>query len=78
MQLNRRPEGARAARARSVQMLSVEEARELFDNNSALFVDVRKPEFYERVRIPGAVSIPMKGPAERFWTLPDDRPAVIY
>ena len=65
-------------RLADVPRISVEEARDLMESGNALFVDVRKREHYDRLRIPGAISIPIKGPADRYWSLPRDKDIVVY
>ena len=60
-----------------VPRISAEEAKAFADSGDAIFVDVRKPEYYQRLRIDGATSIPLKGPADRFWQLPRDRVVII-
>ena len=59
-------------------IIGQEEARHMMDAGSALFVDVRRTEQYDRVRIPGALSIPIRGSAEEFFHLPQDRDIIFY
>jgi len=62
----------------NVPRISAHDARTMYDSGEALFVDVRKPEYFQRLRIAGAISVPFKGPAHRFFELPRDRAIVIY
>ncbi len=65
-------------RLADVPRLSADEAKELMDRGTALFVDVRKHDYFQRVRIAGAISVPLRGPADRYWQLPRDRDIIIY
>jgi rhodanese-related sulfurtransferase len=62
----------------NVPLMSQEEARRGLEAGSALFVDVRRPDQYERLRLPGAVLVPIKGHAEGLFKLPKDLDIVIY
>ena len=42
-----------------VQRVTLEESRAAFDNNSAVFLDVRNESSYAANHIPGAISIPL-------------------
>ena len=42
-----------------VQRVTLEESKAAFDNNSAVFVDVRSEASYATGHIPGALSIPL-------------------
>lgn len=64
--------------ASDVQRLSAEEAARRASIDCTVFVDVRKPEYYEKLRIAGAVSVPLKGPADRYWELPRDCDVILY
>jgi rhodanese-related sulfurtransferase len=59
-------------------LISQEDAKRAMDAGSALFVDVRRPDQYERLRLPGAVLVPIKGQAEGFFRLPKDLDIIIY
>ncbi len=65
-------------RLADVPRISADEAKKLMDSGEAIFVDVRKPDYFERLRIAGAISVPIRGPAARFWELPHDRDIIIY
>ncbi len=43
-----------------------------------LFVDVREPDEYAQVRIPGSILIPMSELNERYNEIPEDREVIIY
>lgn len=43
----------------TVERISLEESKAAFDNQEALFLDVRDPSSYEASHIPGAVNIPL-------------------
>ena len=61
-----------------VPRIPADDAKALMDAGSALFVDVRKDDYYDRLHIAGAVSVPLRGPAARFWELPHDRDIIVY
>jgi hypothetical protein len=54
------PEGPSAGVPQEVQRITLEESKAAFDNNSAVFLDVRSAAAYEASHIPGAVSIPLQ------------------
>lgn len=57
----------------NIPRVSVVEAKEAFDQNQAVFLDVRGASFYEDSHIPGALSIPLNELEERMDELdPDD------
>lgn len=49
------PEGTQ-----EVQRVTLEESKAAFDQNSAIFLDVRSETAYEASHIPGALSIPLQ------------------
>jgi rhodanese-related sulfurtransferase len=59
-------------------MISAEDAKRMYDSGNTIFVDVRKPDYFHRLRVAGAISIPLKGSAERYFQLPRDRDIVVY
>jgi rhodanese-related sulfurtransferase len=59
-------------------LIDQEDAKRALDAGSALFVDVRRPDQYDRLRLPGAVLVPIKGEAEHLFRLPQDRDVIIY
>jgi rhodanese-related sulfurtransferase len=61
-----------------IPRITVEEAKRLYDGGDTIFLDVRKPEHYRKLRVNGAISIPLKGPASRYWELPREKDIVIY
>ena len=54
-------------------MIGLEAAKAEFDRGSALFVDVRDYEAFERSHIPGAISLSLKELLRRLGELPRDR-----
>jgi hypothetical protein len=54
------PEGPAVAVPQAVERITLEESKAAFDNNSALFLDVRSEAAYAASHIPGAVSIPLQ------------------
>ncbi len=58
--------------------VDLSQAREWFDTDSALFVDLRGREEYEDSHIPGALSVPLKEILRRVDELPRDRPIIFY
>ncbi len=56
--------------------ISLEEAKALYDQGRAVFVDVRAPDRYEQAHIPGALSIPLRDLARRLGEVPRDRSVV--
>ena len=69
---------AAAQGTEQVARTSPEDARKAFDDGSALFVDVRGTEDYERGHIPGALSIPVSGRVAPYLSLPHDRDVILY
>jgi len=57
--------------------ISVEQAREAFDKGIE-FIDIREPEEFDQVRIPGARLIPMSQMNSRLQELPKETDAVVY
>ena len=58
--------------------IELQEAKAEFDRGTALFVDVRKPDDYERSHIPGAATMPLKELFLRSEELPRDRLLIFY
>lgn len=54
------PEIPGVAVPQQVERITLEESKAAFDNDSALFLDVRSEAAYEASHIPGAVSIPLQ------------------
>jgi len=67
-----------AARTQQVPRTDLEEAKRRFDAGTTIFVDVRPPEEYAYAHIPGAISIPVSGPPESYFSLPRDRDIILY
>jgi hypothetical protein len=42
-----------------VERINLTQAKEAHDSNSAVFVDVRDPAYYQTSHIPGALSVPL-------------------
>lgn len=59
-------------------LMGPDEAKQAMDSGKALFVDVRRPDQFERLRIPGAVSIPIRGSVDRLFDLPENLPVILY
>ena len=63
-------------------VVPLDEARELFLNQSALFLDARPSESYRQGHIKGAVSLPLSDLGERYVAvlaeLPQDEPIITY
>ena len=59
------------------KIISVDEAREMIDDG-AFLLDVRTPEEYQQVHIPGSTLIPLDTLASRANELPQDETIVIY
>lgn len=57
--------------------IGLEEAKALYDQGGAVFVDVRAPEKFEEAHIPGALSISLRELARRLGEVPRER-AVIF
>lgn len=64
--------------ASDVPRISADEAASKAISDCTVFVDVRKTEYYDRLRIAGAISVPLKGPADRYWELPRDCDVILY
>lgn len=56
--------------------ISLEEAKKLFDEGRAVFVDVRSPTSYRFSHIPGSINIPLRELPRRMGELPKDLPIV--
>ena len=54
------PSSPNAEAPQEVQRVTLEESKAAFDNNSAVFLDVRSESSYAASHIPGAVSIPLQ------------------
>ena len=67
-----------AAAPQEVQRVSLEESKGAFDNNSAIFLDVRSEEAYATGHIPGALSIPLDDLEGRLTELDPDRWTITY
>ena len=52
--------------------------RKLFDNNSAVIIDVRDALDYAEVHIPGALSNPLEELQSRYQELPPDAEIITY
>jgi hypothetical protein len=64
--------------AAEVPRVSQVEARQAYDSNEALFLDVRTPEEYEQSHIPGAVLMPLDELPDRMAELPQNRWIITY
>jgi 3-mercaptopyruvate sulfurtransferase SseA len=53
------PASPNAEAPQEVQRVTLEESKAAFDNNSAVFLDVRSANAYAVSHIPGALSIPL-------------------
>lgn len=61
-----------------VVRINQQQAKEAFDANAAVFVDVRDPVYYENSHIPGALSIPLSEIGVRFTELDPDDWIILY
>jgi 3-mercaptopyruvate sulfurtransferase SseA len=61
-----------------VQRVTLEESKAAFDNNSAVFLDVRSESSYAASHIPGAVLIPLAELQARINELDPDQWIVTY
>jgi rhodanese-related sulfurtransferase len=59
-------------------LITQEDAKKALDAGSALFVDVRRPDQFNRLRLPGAVLVPIRGEADHLFRLPRDLDVIIY
>ncbi|MGE5620079.1 MAG: rhodanese-like domain-containing protein [Sphingomonadaceae bacterium] len=58
--------------------IDLEEAKAEFDRGTALFVDVRNPEAFNRSHVPRAVCMPLMQIPLRAEELPHDRTIILY
>lgn len=58
--------------------IQLQEAKAELDQGTALFVDLRKPEHYDRSHIPGAITIPLRDLFRVARTLPLARTVILY
>ncbi|MCS6802301.1 MAG: rhodanese-like domain-containing protein [Chloroflexota bacterium] len=60
------------------ERISQEEAKALFDQGEAVFVDLRAPFAYEQFRLPGAVRLDLKEVVKHAETVPPAKTIVYY
>lgn len=70
--------GPAAGAPQEIQRITLEESKQAFDNNSAVFLDVRSEAAYEGSHIPGAVSIPLQFLEPRIDELDPDQWIITY
>ncbi|MCL5256326.1 MAG: rhodanese-like domain-containing protein [Chloroflexi bacterium] len=58
--------------------IGLSEAEAKFEMKTAVFVDVRTSEEFERSHIPGAISMPLREFGRRAGELPRDRSIIFY
>ena len=61
-----------------IQRATVEESKSAFDNEEAIFVDVRSVRSFEASHIPGALSIPLSGLRTRIGELDPNQWIMTY
>jgi len=64
----------------NVPQMTVQEAHDRASDDGplgALIVDVRNPDEFARVRVPGSVLLPLPSFAQRYNELPADRPILV-
>ncbi len=61
-----------------VPRISIEEAKNKFDDGSAVFVDTRSQADYEKAHIPGAISMPLRELPTRLGELPRGKEIITY
>ncbi len=61
-----------------IPRLSLKDARQAFDDKSAIFIDVRDPSSYDAGHIPGALSIPASGLSSRLGEFNKDDWIITY
>lgn len=67
------------AKQKQPALIGTSEARNLFeDGTNALFVDVRTPQEFKRVRIPKAINLPVDEIERQFSRLPKGRNIILY
>jgi 3-mercaptopyruvate sulfurtransferase SseA len=72
------PSSPNVGAPQEVQRVTLEESKAAFDNNSAVFLDVRNESSYAASRIPGAVSIPLAELEARINELAPDQWIITY
>lgn len=61
-----------------VRSVTVATAKQLFDQQQAVFVDVRSHEDYEQAHIAGARNLPLRQVPKHYAGLPRDRQLIFY
>ena len=72
------PSSTNVEAPQEVQRVALEESKAAFDNNSAVFLDVRNESSYAASHIPGALSIPLDVLEARIHELDPDRWIITY
>lgn len=63
----------------STNIISAETANSFSNDDSVVFLSIRKPEDYAKAHIPGAINIPFgKGMQKNFNKLPKDKTIIVY
>ena len=61
-----------------VPRITIEEAKKLFDSNSAIFVDARGADAWKDERIKGAINIPAGSSDKEYKKLPTGKTIITY
>ncbi len=69
---------AQAAGAAVVQNIDAQTARKMLQRDQVFLLDVRTPQEYFQVRLPGAHLIPIDQIVARIAEVPQDRPLLVY
>lgn len=61
-----------------VSRISLEDAKDAYDDGTAIFIDVRDPEYYEAGHIAGAINIPYSQVEARVKELDPNQHLILY
>ncbi len=72
------PDLARSATPHESERISLADAKKAFDENSAVFVDVRGPDAYKQEHIRGALNIPLADLDANISKFPKGKNIIVY
>ena len=72
------PDLARTATPHASERISLADAKKAFDENTAVFVDVRSPDAYNQEHIRGALNIPLADLDANISKFPKGKKIIVY
>jgi 3-mercaptopyruvate sulfurtransferase SseA len=72
------PDLARTATPHESERISLADAKKAFDENSAVFVDVRSPDAYKEEHIRGALNVPLAELDANVGKFPKGKKIIVY